>query len=216
MNSVKVKICGITREEDLKTAVIAGADAVGFVVDVPSSSRNLTFAKAEQLMKQVPIFIESVIVTVLADIAWLTRLYERLKPNAIQIHGELTQNANVLRENLSRIHLIRAIQIGSGDPVETAAKAKSFDAVLLDSPAKGKHGGTGIVHDWRLSRRVKQAISPKPLILAGGLKPENVKAAIQFVQPYAVDVSSGVESRSGIKDPEKILEFIKNVRKARL
>ncbi len=215
MNSIKVKICGVTREEDLKTAVIAGADAVGFVVGAPSSPRNLALTKAEQLMKRVPIFIESVMVTVLTNIAQLTRLYERLKPNAIQVHGQPIQNADVLRENLSRVHLIRAIQVGSGDPVKTAVRAsKSFDAILLDSPAKGKHGGTGIVHDWRLSRRVKQAISPKPLILAGGLKPENIKAAIQLVQPYAVDVSSGVESRPGIKDPEKIFEFINNAREA--
>ena len=100
---------------------------------------------------------------------------------------------------------------------EVASEAsKSFDAILLDSFVSGRHGGTGAIHDWNLSKRVKRAIHPKPLILAGGLKPENVREAIRTVQPYAVDVSTGVELRPSIKDPEKVLAFIENAKEPRI
>ena len=91
-----------------------------------------------------------------------------------------------------------------------------FDAVLLDSFAKGRYGGTGVVHDWELSKLVKQVIHPKPLILAGGLNPENVADAVRVVQPYAVDVSSGVELQPGIKDNQKMVDFIKNAKDVRI
>jgi phosphoribosylanthranilate isomerase len=99
------------------------------------------------------------------------------------------------------------------DAVSRAAKL--FDAVLLDSFVEGRYGGTGVVHDWELSKRVNQVIQPKPLILAGGLNPENVAEAVRTVEPYAVDVSSGVEQQPGIKSHQKIVEFIKNAKDVR-
>jgi len=213
MRNVKVKICGITREEDLATAVAAGADAVGFVVNVSSSPRNLTLTEAENLMKQVPIFVDSVAVTVTNDVDLLAKICERLKPDALQIHGENLSEASVIREKIHDTRLIKAIQVKKDEVTEVAVEASnSFDAVLLDSFVHGKHGGTGVVHDWELSKRVKQIIQPKPLILAGGLTPENVKDAIRIVQPYAVDVSSGVEARPSVKDPQKVFEFVKNAK----
>ncbi len=95
---------------------------------------------------------------------------------------------------------------------EAVKAANAFDAVLVDSFVSGKFGGTGRVHDWELSKRVKRLIHPKPLILAGGLNPENVQDAVRAVQPYAVDVSTGVESQPGIKDSKKVFEFIKNAK----
>ena len=91
---------------------------------------------------------------------------------------------------------------------------KFFDAVLLDSTAEGKLGGTGIIHNWKASYQFKKKIYPKPLILAGGLTPENIGEAISVVRPYAVDVSTGVEQRPGVKDANKIYQFIKKVRDA--
>ena len=126
-------------------------------------------------------------------------------------------NAKILREKLLGTSLIRAVSVKSKETVDNAIKeSKVFDAVLLDSCLPGKYGGTGIVHNWELSKHVREAIHPKPLILAGGLNPENVKSAIQTVKPYAVDVSTGVESQPGIKDPEKAEAFIKNAREANL
>jgi phosphoribosylanthranilate isomerase len=213
MSAVKVKICGITSEEDLKMVCNMGADAVGFVVRVPSSPRNLTLERAEKLIRLVPIFVKSVVVVVPKDIEEVSAVYERLKPDAIQIHGEETPNAEILREKLHGTSLIRAVSVKSKEIVDNAIKeSKLFDAVLLDSCLHGKYGGTGMVHDWELSKHVREAIHPKPLILAGGLNPENVKKAIQTVKPYAVDVSTGVESKLGVKDPKKVEAFIKNAK----
>jgi len=217
MRTVRVKICGITREEDLKLVSVLGADAVGFVVGVPASPRNISPKKAEKLIRLVPIFVKSVLVIVPTSIGELLKTYEKLSPDAIQIHGENLPDTSILREKLPNIPLIKAINANSTNALELASEAsKSSDAILLDSPARGRYGGTGIVHDWDLSKRIKQVIHPKHLILAGGLNPENVKDAIRIVQPYAVDVSTGVESRPGIKDPEKVLAFIQNAKEVRM
>jgi len=217
MRKVRVKICGITREEDLAVAVAAGADAVGFIVGVPSSPRNLTLEKAERLVKQVPVFVDSVVVTVPDSIDSLVKIYDRLRPTAIQIHGEKPLEASVIREKIRGARLIKTVYVKTGDTAEKArAYSKAFDAILLDSFTSGQYGGTGRVHDWELSKQIKQIIAPTPLILAGGLKPENVKEAILTIQPYAVDVASGVESQPAVKDPKKVYEFIKNAKKITL
>jgi len=217
MRKVRVKICGITREEDLAVAVEAGADAVGFIVGVPSSPRNLTLERAERLLKQVPVFVDSVVVTVPDSIDSLAKIYDRLRPTAIQIHGEKPCEASVIRQKISGARLIKTVYVKTGDTTERAREdSKAFDAILLDSITGGQYGGTGMVHDWTLSKQIKQIIEPTPLILAGGLKPENVKEAILTVQPYAVDVASGVESQPAIKDPKKMYKFIKNAKEISL
>ena len=216
MRMVRVKICGITRKEDLDAAAAAGADAVGFVVDVASSPRNLSLNEAEKLIRQVPPFVKSVLVTVPKGINEFEK-YKKLNPDAIQIHGENLHAAASVRLKIPNITLIGAVNANFADALDAVSKAsKLFDAVLLDSFSEGRYGGTGIVHDWELSKRVKQAIHPKPLILAGGLTPENVAEAVRTVEPYAVDVSSGVERQPGIKDHEKIIEFIKNAKEVRV
>jgi phosphoribosylanthranilate isomerase len=214
MNAVRVKICGITRKEDLDAAAEAGADAVGFVVGVASSPRNLSLSDAEKLIRQVPPFVKSVLVTVPASLEDLVETCEVLNPDAVQIHGANLFGA--FREQLPNTLLLGAVKANPRDAVDNAAKAAEMcDAVLLDSFDNGRYGGTGIVHDWELSKKVKQVIHPKPLILAGGLTPENVAEAVRAVEPYAVDVSSGVERQLGIKDHKKIIKFIKNAKDVR-
>jgi phosphoribosylanthranilate isomerase len=216
MRRVRVKICGITRKEDLEAAAAAGADAVGFVVGVASSPRNIALEKAEKLIRQVPPFVKSVLVTVPKSIDEFEK-YEKLNPDAIQIHGENLHAAASVRLKIPNTLLIGAVNANLANALNVVSTtAKIFDAVLLDSFADGRYGGTGIVHDWELSKRVKQVIHPKPLILAGGLNPENVAEAVRTVQPYAVDVSSGVERQPGIKDYQKIVEFIKNAKDVRI
>jgi phosphoribosylanthranilate isomerase len=213
---VKVKICGITSNEDLATAVEAGADAVGFVVEVPSSPRTLTLERAEKMMINTPVFVKNVVVTVPESLNELTEIYNRLRPDILQIHGHNLSDS-ALREKFANTRLIRAVQAKSERVVEEAVKAANmFDAVLVDSFVSGRFGGTGMVHDWELSRRVKRVIHPKPLIFAGGLGPENVRNAVRAVEPYAVDVSTGVESRPGVKDPEKVFAFIKNAKEVKV
>ncbi|MCZ2807856.1 MAG: phosphoribosylanthranilate isomerase [Candidatus Bathyarchaeota archaeon] len=217
MRSVRVKICGITREDDLAVAVAAGADAVGFLVGVPSSPRNLTLERAERLLRQVPIFVDSVVVTAPQNIKGLVEICEGLKPTAIQIHGKKNFDASEIRERIKDTRLIKTVYVKTSSLNETVIEdLKTFDAVLLDSFTKGQYGGTGRVHDWTLSRQIKEAVAPLPVILAGGLKPENVKEAILTVQPYAVDVASGVELRPAVKDHKKIRAFVENAKKIKL
>jgi len=217
LRSVRVKICGITREEDLAVAVAAGADAVGFLVGVPSSPRNLTLERAEMLLRQVPIFVDRVVVTAPQSIDELAELCEGLKPTAIQIHGKKNFDASEIRERIKNIRLIKTVYV-TEDALNEAAieELKTFDAVLLDSFTRGQYGGTGRVHDWTISRQIREAVAPLPVILAGGLKPRNVKEAVQTVQPYAVDVASGVELRPAVKDHEKIRAFVENAKEIKL
>jgi phosphoribosylanthranilate isomerase len=217
MKRVRVKICGITRDADLAVAVAAGADAVGFVVGVPSSPRNIPLKQARRLVNQVPLFVHSVVVTIPRRVDNLLKACEALHPDAVQIHGENLPDGSTFREKLSSTTLIRGVNVTPANTLETAFHAsRSYDAILLDSvlPEERRYGGTGVVHDWALSQRINAVIHPTPLILAGGLNPENVARAITQVQPYAVDVSSGVESHPGVKDPEKVRAFIENARDA--
>ena len=209
-----VKICGITNKKDLQIATSAGADAVGFIVGVKSSPRNLSIKKANKLIRQVPLFVQSVVVTVPKNIDEVRRLHDTLHPNAIQIHGSLDiPDLSSIKKAFPNLFLIRALKVIPANIKKRAVSvSKNFDAILLDSYIKGKHGGTGVVHDWALSLKIKQLIHPIPMILAGGLKPENVVSAIDYVQPYAVDVSSGVEKQLGIKDKQKIYNFIKHAK----
>ena len=217
MRRVRVKICGITREEDLDAAVAAGADAVGFLVGVPSSPRNLTLERAKTLLRRVPVFVDSVVVTAPESIKGLVKICETLKPSAIQLHGKKEFDASEVRERIRDTHLIKTIYVTKDALKETAIEElKSFDAVLLDSFIKGQYGGTGKIHDWNLSKQIKEAVAPLPLILAGGLKPENVQKAVRTVQPYAVDVATGVELRPGIKDYEKVQAFVENAKEIKL
>jgi len=216
MRKVRVKICGITRLEDLYASVDAGANAVGFIVDVPSSPRNLTLAEAKALIDSTPIFVEKVVVSVFRSLGQLSRIYTELRPDTIQVHGGPLPEISI-REKLSHIRLIRAVQVSSENSIDIALKSATiFDAVLADSHISGRYGGTGALHDWGISKIIRDSIKPKPLILAGGLSPENVGDAISRVGPYAVDVSSGVEEQPGVKDPQKIISFMSEVRKAEL
>ena len=213
MRTVRVKICGITRKEDLDAAAAAGADAVGFVVGTAASPRNISLEKAEKLIRQVPPFVKSVLVTVPTSLDELAETSEKLNPDAIQVHGKNLPAAVYVRLKFPKTPLIGAVNANSPNALETASRvSEMFDAVLLDSFVSERYGGTGIVHDWELSKRVKQVIHPKPLILAGGLNPENVAEAVRTVQPYAVDASSGVELQPGIKDNQKMIDFVKNAK----
>ena len=212
-----MKVCGLTREEDLAVAVAAGADAVGFLVGVPSSPRNLTLERAKTLLKQVPVFVDSVVVTAPKSIDWLLEVCKRLKPSAIQIHGKEQLNSLEIRQTITDTRLIKTVYVTEYTLNEKVIEdLKTYDAVLLDSFSRGQYGGTGKVHDWTLSSKIKEAVSPVPVILAGGLKPENVKEAVLTVEPYAVDVASGVEASPGIKDHKRVRALVENAKRIKL
>jgi phosphoribosylanthranilate isomerase len=216
MKTVKVKICGITREGDLEMICRLGADMVGFVVGVPSSPRNMSLERAETLFRLVPDEVKSVLVTVPHIPDQVLEFQRRLKPDIIQLHGGNIGDLQILKDKLPDTTLVRAIPMKVWALESVAHEAGFFDAILADSFITGMHGGTGLIHDWGLSRRVRDAIYPKPFILAGGLNPENIKEAIKTVRPYAVDVSTGVESRPGVKDPVRVEMFIKSAKEVEL
>lgn len=202
--SVRVKICGITRIEDALAAVDAGADALGFVF-VPGTPRFVTAQQACSIIEALPPFVSTVGLFVDAAPEFLDTHLRISRVQMAQLHGEESpQTAASVRE---RVRVIKAFRVRGP---ETIALLDSFrdsaDAFLLDAFVPGAHGGTGARFDWELAIRARSA--SRPLVLAGGLKPENVAEAVARVRPAAVDVSSGVESSPGRKDPAKLRDFL--------
>ncbi len=210
---MRVKICGLMRLPDVRAAVENGADAVGFVVASPTSHRNLSLSTAKKLLKSVPVFASKVAVTSSHDSRTLLKICGRLNPDSLQLHRPTQEGIRTIRKTRPEIQLIVTTPVRNNSSIAEARKAANYsDAVLADSLGADGMGGTGRTHDWNLTARIREGISPHPLILAGGLTPSNVELAIVKVKPYAVDVSSGVESRIGMKDPVKIRSFIRNAK----
>jgi phosphoribosylanthranilate isomerase len=197
-------------------AVASGANALGFVVGVPSSHRNLSLEKAASLVRQVPVFTSSVLVMVPGALDDLTEAYETIRPDILQVHGDGVPSVEEIREAIPGAPLIKGIRSEPGEAMGAAEEAAGFDAILLDTYSPMMHGGTGMIHDWKISEKIRKSVGLRRLILAGGLNPSNVQEAIRTVRPYAVDVSTGVESSPGIKDHQKIASFIENVMEAKL
>ena len=212
---MRVKICGMMRLSDVSAAVNEGADAVGFVIGSPSSPRNLPLAKARKLMKAASVFTTKVMVTSAHEPRRMIKIYSNLKPDALQLHYHTPELVHMLRKRQSTTSLILATGVRGRSSLKQARRISRYaDAVLADSPSTTGVGGTGRTHDWGLTARIRNAIHPHSLILAGGLTPGNVKAAIEIVRPFAVDVSSGVEKAVGVKDRHKIREFIMNAKES--
>jgi len=206
----RAKVCGIRDEGARDVAVAAGADAVGFVVEIPRSKRGIDRAEARGLIEGLPPFVSSVIVVEPNSASEAAKLALDTGADVIQVNDTLNfEDLVTLKEMVPR-RLVATIPAGPGVEKVAREMAKVADALLLDSLEGGKLGGTGTVHDWNLSADLVKNINV-PVILAGGLNPENVALAIKTVRPYAVDVSSGVET-GGAKDPEKIEAFMKEVR----
>lgn len=202
--AVRVKICGISRNEDLSTACAAGADALGFVF-YAKSPRNLSIEQAASLIKALPPFVQSVGLFVDAEPGFVRALLEAVPLDLLQFHGG--ENPEYCRQ-FGRPYL-KAVRVRPGvDLVKYASDFSDARALLLDAFVPGVPGGTGERFDWRL---IPAGLN-KPIILSGGLNPDNVAEAVQTVQPWAVDVSSGVESAPGIKDAAKVAAFIERAR----
>ncbi|QAX85945.1 phosphoribosylanthranilate isomerase [Pseudomonas sp. DTU12.3] len=204
MSAVRSKICGITRMEDALAAVEAGADAIGFVF-YAKSPRAVSVQQARAIIKALPPFVTTVGLFVNASRCELGEILDAVPLDLLQFHGEETAEEC---ESWHRPY-IKALRVKAGDDIAAAVDAyPSASGVLLDTYVEGVPGGTGEAFDWSL---IPQGLS-KPLILAGGLTPENVAGAVARVKPYAVDVSGGVEASKGIKDHAKIRAFINAVK----
>ena len=202
MNRIKVKICGLTRVEDVKAAVNAGADVLGFVFT--ASPRRISINTAIRLCDYVPEGVLRVGLFLDQDRSEIDRVISSVPLDILQFHGaEAEPQCSVF--NLPWLKAVAMDHAGSAKLAETDYPGAL--GLLLDSHTEGKRGGSGKVFDWSLSAPLS-----KPVWLAGGLNAENVAQAIRTVRPYAVDVSSGVESAPGIKDSHRINKFIKAVR----
>ncbi|PKO89208.1 MAG: phosphoribosylanthranilate isomerase [Betaproteobacteria bacterium HGW-Betaproteobacteria-12] len=201
----RIKICGLTREEDIDAAVAAGADAIGFVF-YPPSPRYVEPRRAAELARRVPPFVDVVGLFVNETPEAVRAACATVPLNLLQFHGD--EDATYCRQ-FSRPWL-RAARVRPGlDLVEFARSFPDARGLLLDAFVDG-YGGGGHVFDWQL---IPPGL-PGHLVLSGGLNADNVGDAIKRVRPVAVDVSSGVEASKGIKDHQKIAAFVAAVRKA--
>ena len=202
----RVKICGITRCEDAQLAVEAGADAIGLVF-YEKSPRFVTNNEAAEISQVIPAFVSRVALFKDAEQQMIESVLAQVEIDLIQFHGSETAD---YCEQFNRPY-IKAIGMKGSEHDEdfliTSAKSyQSAKAILLDGHAPGEAGGTGESFDWASIATIN-----KPMVLAGGLTPDNVKQAIDLVHPFAVDVSSGVESSPGIKDKDKVSAFMQQV-----
>jgi len=201
----RVKICGITRDEDLRATAEAGADAFGLVF-YPPSPRFLTLESARQLSRAAPAFLTSVALFVNATEEEVKRVLQVVQPQVLQFHGEETPEFC----RAFGVPYVKACRVKTGvDLLEYWRPFSDACGWLADAWVEG-YGGAGTGFDWSLV----PAVRTKPLVLSGGLNPENVGEAIRRVKPWGVDVSSGVESAKGVKDAAKIAAFVAEVRNA--
>jgi len=214
----RIKICGLTREQDVDAVVAAGADAVGFVL-YAQSPRAVSVERAAQLAARLPPFVTPVLLFVNEDAAAAVRALAAVPGAVAQFHGDETPEQCQAGTNGGAHRFLRAarIPVGPGaaafDLVKYAQDFSHAQAILLDAHVEG-YGGGGKAFDWSLLPHVANA----RLVLSGGLTPANVGDGIRWLRPRcaapAVDVSSGVESAKGIKDAGKIREFVAAVRAA--
>jgi phosphoribosylanthranilate isomerase len=205
---VRVKICGITNVEDALLACELGADAVGLNF-YDKSPRCISPFTASKIIGKLPPFVASVGVFVNWQAAPVLSLAKALGLAAAQLHGD--EPPKLVSEIAKKVSVIKALHVGKGSALPSFAKYRGATAFLLDAPHSGQYGGTGHTTDWRLSQT---AAKSHRILLAGGLMPENVAEAILAVRPYAVDVTTGVESKPGKKDPNKLRAFFDAVNRA--
>ena len=203
---VKVKICGMTNLKDIKVAVDGGVDAVGFIF-YKKSPRSVTMQAVREIVLELPPFVDSVGVFVNETAEQINKIADHCKLDRVQLHGD---ESPAFCKKIRR-RVIKAIRVKD---MQSLKKLSEYpvSSFLLDTFSQDHYGGTGKVFDWNLAYPAKKY---GPIILAGGLTPINVRQAIQRIQPYGVDVCSGVESQPGMKDHKKMQAFLKNVKAER-
>jgi len=202
----RVKVCGVTRESDLLAVAASGADAVGLIsgvsVDTP---REVSPEQAASLAATTPPFLTTVLVTMPETTTDALTMVRRTGVDAVQVHGVDPEMAAELGDH------VRTLLVAT-DADRAPAYEGVADAVLVDSVDEAGAGGTGETHDWARTRELVGSLDT-PVILAGGLTPENVAEVVETVDPYGVDVASGTEASGGVKDRGKVEAFVRNARR---
>lgn len=203
--STRVKICGLTHPEDAWRAADAGADALGFVF-VPGTPRFVPWDEGARWIRTLPPLVSRVALFVDAPQDVVSRVLDRTGIEVVQFHGD--ESPEYCQSFRNTVRVLKAFRVRGPETLKELSRYReAADAFLLDAWSAGAHGGTGARFDWDLAVAAREHVAP--LVLAGGLKPDNVSEAVRRVRPYAVDVSSGVESSPGRKDPEKVIAFIR-------
>ena len=213
MHDIKVKICGITNKEDAHLVVDSGADMLGMIVDVPvETPRKISIDEAEEISKEIGDAIDIVVVLCPRSVEEVETVVRKIEPFGVQMHGfESNEFLRSVRDALPDVRLIKTVHVAENGTIHGVMPEEDYvDFILLDT-FSAKIGGTGKKHSWAKSREIVEH-SAIPVILSGGLKPENVEEAIKEVQPYGVDVATGVESSGGRKSKEKIFKFVRNAK----
>ena len=213
--AVRVKICCIANEQEAADAIRYGASAIGLVGEMPSGPGPISDEEIREIAKTVPPSIATFLLTSQQTAQGIIDHHHRTKTNTIQIVDELAdRDYQTIREALTNVKLVQVIHVAGEESVDEAAELAEFvDAILLDSGnpnrAVKELGGTGRRHDWRLSRKIVETCG-KPVFLAGGLNAENVREAIETVQPFGLDLCSGVRT-DGKLDLTKLEQFFNAV-----
>lgn len=202
---IRIKICGITHIDDALQACACGADALGLVF-YEKSPRCVTREHARAIVAALPPFVTTVGLFVNEDPETIRKIVDYCGLDVIQLHGDEGPDACLFPPH----RVLKALRV-RGEESLVGIEAYAVSALLLDAWHPESYGGTGQLGDWKLAARLA---AERPVILAGGLNPENVAEAIRQVRPYGVDVSSGVESSPGRKDPALVAAFIRNARAA--
>lgn len=208
---VRVKICGIKNIEDARAVFGAGADELGFHVRLEGGRSPLEVDAARKMIAQLPPTASSVIVTSVSEAGKLIEVVHATHAGTLQLYGNATpETIREVKHTMPIVKIWKVVDASQKNAAEAAKKYEGIvDAIVLDS---GK-GGTGTTHDWNISKKIRESVAT-PIILAGGLNPENVTEAVKVVEPYGVDVNSGVSNEDGSKDIEKVKAFIAAAKKA--
>ena len=212
---MRVKICGTATFADLDCAVAAGADAVGFLMGITHVTQDaVTPETAAAMVATLPPFIVPVAVTHLTKPSDLIRIVELSHCTTLQIQDMVTpDDIAEVRGALPYLRIMKAVHVMDESAIATAKYfSDTADAILLDTRTADRIGGTGITHDWNISAKIVKECSC-PVILAGGLTPENVTEAVARVRPYAVDVHTGVK-KNGVRDAERTRAFVAKAKTA--
>jgi phosphoribosylanthranilate isomerase len=209
---MKVKICGHKNVDDALQSAKFGADFIGVIVEVPvDTPRKISKDRAAEIVRSIEPPAQGVMVIMPSTVKEAAALYEAVKAPFIQLHG--SESPEFVKELKSAVQckIIKAIHVGEDSIKKANAHAKFADMILLDTSTE-KAGGSGITHDWKISKKIIEDVEV-PVLLAGGLGPENVKEAIEAAGPYGVDAASGVEGPDGMKDYDKVQNFIRKAKK---
>ncbi len=216
--AVRVQVAGISTVEDALACEAAGVDAIGFTVGLPGGPHNgLDEAGAAAIIRALPPFVVPVLITYRVRAAEVVAMCRAMGVSQVQLHAPAPgEEVAAMRAAIPGLKVILAVNVVDEGAVSLAVgRARDADAIILDTydPVSGRHGATGKTHDWSVSRRAVEAC-PVPVILAGGLTPENLGEAIRVVRPWAVDVHTGVERADGTTDHAKVRAFVTAARGA--